>query len=171
MRTHDFDEIAAEFLERANRMVWCSAATVDGQGRPRSRVLHPIWEGSTCWITTDRRSFKGRHLARNPYVSLAYVGDAFKPAYADCRAEWADDPAVRQHVWDLCLRTPPPLGFDPAPIYGAVDRPAASGIEFGVLKLVPYRIVLSQWPAPLSIWTPADAADEGGGGTEGGGIG
>jgi hypothetical protein len=42
VRTHDFAEIASEFLERANRMVWCSAATIDGRGRPRSRVLHPI---------------------------------------------------------------------------------------------------------------------------------
>ena len=137
-------------------MVWCSVATVDAQGRPRSRVLHPIWKGSTGWITTGRRSPKGRDLERNPYVSLAYVSDVTKPAYADCRAEWADDPAVKQHVWDLCRRTPPPLGFDPAPIYGAVDglRPGQS--MFGVLKLVPYRIVLTQWPAPQVIWTPDD---------------
>ena len=159
MRTHDFDEIAPEFLERANRMVWCSVAPVDGQGRPRSRLLHPIWEGATGWITTDRRSFKGRHLARNPYVSLAYVADIAKPAYADCRAEWADDPAVKRHVWDLCLRTPPSLGFDPAPIYGAVDAPVPGRPEFGVLKLVPYRILLSHWPTPPWIWTPADQSD------------
>jgi hypothetical protein len=154
VRTHDFDAIAPAFLERANRIVWCNAATVDGQGRPRSRILHPIWEGRTCWVTTDRASFKGRHLERNPYVSLAYL-DPAKPAYADCYAEWADDPADKQHVWDLCLRTPPPLGFDPAEIYDPVAGPPAGRLPLGILKLTPYRIVLTQWPEPLWIWTPA----------------
>jgi hypothetical protein len=151
VRTHDFDAIAPEFLDRVNRIVWCVGATVDGQGRPRTRILHPIWEGSTCWITTDRTSFKGRHLARNPYVSLAY---------ADCLAAWADDPADRQHVWDLALRTPPPLGFDPATIYDPVDGSTTGRLPLGILKLVPYRIVLTQWPDPLWLWTPAAESDE-----------
>jgi general stress protein 26 len=154
VRTHKFDEIAEEFLARANRIVLCSVATVDSQGRPRSRILHPIWEGSTAWITTNPASFKRRHLATNPYVSLAYV-DAVKPAYADCQAEWVTDPAEKQHVWDLCLSTPLPLGFDPAPIYDPVDGSTTGRIEFGALKLTPYRITLYQWPEPLKMWTPA----------------
>jgi hypothetical protein len=28
-------------------------------------------------------------------------------------------------------------------------------LDFGVLKLTPYRIVLTQWPSPLWMWTPA----------------
>ena len=143
-------------MSRVNGMVWCNAATVDLQGRPRSRILHPLWEGLTAWVTTDPRSLKIRHLARQPYVSLAYVSDVAKPAYADCRAEWVDDPAIRQHVWDLCLQTPPPMGFDPAPIYGAPDRPEAGRPQFGVLKLTPYRIQLVQWPTPPAIWIPAE---------------
>jgi hypothetical protein len=160
MRTHDFAAIAPEFLERANRLVWCSAATVDGQGRPRSRILHPIWENDVAWITTDPNSFKRRHLGRNPYISLAYV-DVAKPAYADCRVEWVEDPAEKQHVWDLCLRTPEPLGFDPATIYNPVDGSTTGRLDFGVLKLTPYRIVLIQWPEPLWMWTPpAESASE-----------
>jgi hypothetical protein len=153
VRTHNFDEIAAEFHERANRIVYCSVATVDGQGRPRSRILHPIWEGNVGWITTNPASFKSRHLARNPYVSLTYV-DFVKPAYADCHAAWVTDPAEKQHVWDLCLRTPPPVGFDPGNIYNPVDGSTTDRIEFGVLKLTPYRITLYQWPEPLRMWTP-----------------
>jgi hypothetical protein len=38
-----------------------------------SRVLHPIWEGSTGWILTHRGSHKSKHLAANPHTSLAYV--------------------------------------------------------------------------------------------------
>ena len=87
MNVKDFSEIEEEFIQRVHRMVWCSAATVDRQGRPRSRVLHPIWEGSTGWIGTHRHSHKARHLARNPYVSLAYIADLHRAVYADCRAQ------------------------------------------------------------------------------------
>ncbi|MCB8968188.1 MAG: pyridoxamine 5'-phosphate oxidase family protein, partial [Ardenticatenaceae bacterium] len=41
---HELTEIAPAFVEMAHRIVWCNAATVDSKGRPRSRVLHPIWQ-------------------------------------------------------------------------------------------------------------------------------
>ena len=156
MKTHDFAAIESELMTRVNTMVWCSVATIDSQGRPRSRILHPLWEGTTAWITTDPRSLKSRHLARQPYLSLAYVSDVAKPAYADCLAEWIDDPATRRHVWDLCQQTPPPMGFDPTPIYGTPETPGEGQPQFGVLRLTPYRIQLVQWPAPPMIWTPED---------------
>jgi hypothetical protein len=154
VRTHDFAEIAPEFMERVMRMAWCNVATIDARGRPRSRILHPLWEGQTGWITTDPRSLKARHLAQNPYVSLAYVSDVAKPAYVDCRAVWVEDAATKQHVWDLCLTTPPPMGFDPAPIYGSPLEPLEGRPVFGVLELTPYRILLAQFPTPPMIWTP-----------------
>lgn len=153
MRTHDFAKIQSELMARIEKMVWCNAATVDGQGRPRSRILHPLWEGSTAWVTADRNSFKSRHLARTPYISLAYVSDPAKPAYVDCHAEWVVDRESRLHVWNLCSTFPEPMGFDPALIYGTVDEPGEGQPEFGVLKLTPYRIVLTQWPEPLVMWT------------------
>ncbi|MFN8452110.1 MAG: hypothetical protein U0521_26830 [Anaerolineae bacterium] len=52
MRVTDFSEIEGEFIRRVHTMVWCSVASVDSQGRPRSRILHPIWEGATGWIGT-----------------------------------------------------------------------------------------------------------------------
>jgi hypothetical protein len=156
VKTHDFAEIETEFMARVNAMVWCNVATIDSQGRPRSRILHPLWEGATAWITTDPLSYKSRHLARRPYVSLAYVSDVAKPAYADCFAEWVNDSRIKQHVWDLCLQFPPPIGFDPAPIYGTPETPGDGQRQFGVLRLTPYRIQLVQWPAPPFIWTPAD---------------
>ena len=36
-------EVAPAFVEMAHRIVWSTAATVDNEGRPRSRILHPIW--------------------------------------------------------------------------------------------------------------------------------
>ena len=38
------EDIAPKFVAMAHQIVWCTAATVDAKGRPRSRVLHPIWE-------------------------------------------------------------------------------------------------------------------------------
>lgn len=148
MQVASFAEIEQEFLKRVQTMVWCNVATLDTRGRPRSRILHPIWEGSTGWIGTRRQSFKARHLAEHPYVSLAYVSDIVKPVYVDCLAEWADDLATKQHVWNLLLQTPPPVGYDPAPIFGSPD-------SFGLLRLRPWRIELydaSTVPPPRQVW-------------------
>ena len=32
------------FMETAQRIVYCSLATVDRRGRPRSRLVHAVWE-------------------------------------------------------------------------------------------------------------------------------
>ncbi|MEZ5233195.1 MAG: hypothetical protein R2749_10875 [Acidimicrobiales bacterium] len=49
--------IAPAFVEMAHRIVWCTVATVDPTGRPRTRVLHPLWQwdGSELvgWILTS----------------------------------------------------------------------------------------------------------------------
>ena len=154
MQTHDFEDIRAEFEARVNALVWCNAATTDTQGRPRSRVLHPVWEGPVAWITTTRDSFKSRHLAHAPYMSLAYI-DAAKPAYADCHAEWVEDRDTKQRVWEFIRALPEPMGFDPGLIYDPLDGSSTGKLPFGLLKLTPYRITLSQWPEPQMIWTPA----------------
>lgn len=155
MQISHFSDIEAEFIERVHTVVWCSVATVDSQGRPRSRILHPIWEGATGWIGTYRHSPKAKHLARNPHVSLAYIADITKPVYIECVAEWADDLADKQHVWDLFVNVPPPLGYDPAPIFISPDHET-----FGVLKLTPWQIDLCTFPAASAdeghrIWRQA----------------
>ena len=114
MRVSSFADVEAEFIKRAHTAVWCSVATVDTKNRVRSRVLHPIWEGSNGWVATMRHSLKATHLAHNPYVSLAYLADPIKPLYADCTAEWQDDPADKRRVWEMFPSAPPPLGYDPA---------------------------------------------------------
>jgi general stress protein 26 len=150
MQVTSFTEIEPEFLERVQRMVWCNVATIDRQGRPRSRILHPIWEGVTGWITTNPQTLKAKHLARHSYVSLAYIADIAKPVYVDCKTEWIDDLEEKQRIWELVKNTPPPVGFDPAPIYERVDHP-----KFGVLKLIPWRIELYSFPAASQVWKPA----------------
>jgi uncharacterized pyridoxamine 5'-phosphate oxidase family protein len=142
MEVHDFAEIEEEFIQRVHSMVLCNVATVDGRNRPRSRILHPIWEGATGWIGTHRNSHKSGHLARNPYVSLAYIQEAMKPVFVDCSAAWVEDLEQKCRIWDLFKNSPPPLGYDPA-----VDFIRPDHENFGLLKLTPWRIALVTFPA------------------------
>jgi hypothetical protein len=143
LKITDFSTIETEFIRRVHTMVWCSVATIDQKGRPRSRILHPIWEGSTGWIGTHRNSHKSHHLEGNPHVSLAYIADVMKPVYVDCVTQWIDDLGEKQRIWALFKNTPPPLGYDPAHDYISPDHE-----NFGLLKLTPWRIDLVSFPAP-----------------------
>src|SRR5213594_3675183 len=104
-----FEEIQDEFLARVSRIVWCTVATVDRRGRPRSRILHPIWEGATGWIATGRQSLKASHLAGNPYVSLSYWDPQHEQVHVDAKAGWADDMEEKRRLWTLLKETAPPV--------------------------------------------------------------
>lgn len=143
MKVADFSSIQEEFIKRVHSAVWCSAATVDSKQRPRSRVLHPIWEWATGWVVTHRHSFKSRHLERNRYMSLAYIQDVFKPVYVDCTAEWVEDLDEKCRIWELFRAAPSPLGYDPAETFVSVEHENS-----GLLKLTPWRIDLVTFPAP-----------------------
>ena len=66
--------VAPAFVEIAHRIVWATAATVEPSGRPRTRILHPIWEWNgdrlVGWIATGPDTPKARHLDSEPRVSL-----------------------------------------------------------------------------------------------------
>lgn len=137
MEVHSFAEIEEEFIQRVHRLVWCNVATVDERGRPRSRILHPIWEGATGWIATGRSSYKSKQIDSNPFLSLAYVGDVFHPVFIECRAEWVDSPYEKRRIWQWFAAEPPPLGYDLAGFFDHVDHPG-----YGLLKLTPWRLEL-----------------------------
>lgn len=138
MEVNSFSEIEDEFMARVRRIAWCTVATVDRAGRPRTRILHPIWEGSTGWIATGPESHKAKHLAKNPYVSLSYWDPKHEQVYVDAKAEWVSDAATKRRIWDLYKNTPPPLGYDPAIIWkGGVEDPG-----YGLLKITPWRVEL-----------------------------
>ena len=147
MEVSNFAEIQAEFMRRAAQAVYCSMATVDRKGRPRSRILHPIWDGPIGWAISWPESHKTKHLQVNPYVSLAYIYDRDKPAYADCRAEWVDSDEEKVRIWELCKSIPPPFGFDPEPHYGTIHHK-----YYGLLKFVPWRIELAHLNGESIIW-------------------
>ncbi|KPV51186.1 hypothetical protein SE17_22640 [Kouleothrix aurantiaca] len=147
MNVAKFAQIQAEFLARITQAVYCTMATVDHRNRPRSRIMHPIWEGPTGWIISWPESHKARHLARNPAVSLAYLPETARPVYVDGTAEWVQSAAEKQRIWDLHAATPPPLGFDPQPHYGSIDDR-----YFGVLRVTPWRIELANLGGEPLIW-------------------
>ena len=144
-----FADVEDEFLERVHGIVRCTAATVDTRGRPRSRVWHPIWEGETGRIATNRSTLKTRHLASDPYLSLSYVDprDPWRPAHVDCRAAWDDTPGGKRRAWEMYVRAPEPVGYDPAGIWDTPENP-----EFGVLVLCPWRIELVDGPGDSRVW-------------------
>lgn len=147
MEMTNFADIEETFNERVQKAIWCNVATIDLKERPRSRIMHPVWEGSTGWATSRRNATKSKHLANNPHVSLAYVADVAKPLYIECLAEWVDDMEEKIRVWEFLKSTPEPYGFDPATLFPSQDDP-----NYGLLKLTPWRIELCQLPEPPMIW-------------------
>jgi general stress protein 26 len=147
MEVLSFADMQSEFMERIQSAVYCSMATVDLKGRPRSRILHPIWDGPSGWVISWPESHKARHLEHNPYVSLAYIQDIKKPVYIDALAEWIDDDGEKQRIWNLHQMTPSPLGFDPQPHYGTIHHP-----YFGLLRFTPWRIELGALNGEPIIW-------------------
>jgi len=142
-----FEEIQAEFLARVSQAVYCTMATIDRQNRPRSRVMHPIWEGPIGWVISWPASHKAKHLAYNPAVSLTYIPEKDKPVYVDGIAEWIDTTEEKLRIWNLHATTPPPVGFDPQPHYGTIDHP-----YYGVLRITPWRIELGNLYGEPLIW-------------------
>ncbi|MGB2694951.1 MAG: pyridoxamine 5'-phosphate oxidase family protein [Dehalococcoidia bacterium] len=138
MNATSFSDIEEEFTKRVSRIVWCTVATVDRRGRPRTRILHPIWEGAAGWIATGRHSLKEKHLARNPNVSLSYWDQEHQQVYIDATAAWEDDQNEKLRIWELYKNTPPPYGYDPAIIW----RDGPDDPTYGLLKLTPRRIEL-----------------------------
>jgi hypothetical protein len=138
MRVETFAEIEPEFIERAHRMVWCDMATVGPDGRPRTRIVHPVWEGDTAHVTSLRIGAKADDIDRNPYVSLAYVGDPMKPAYAECIASWVDDREERIEIRKRIAAIPEPLGYDTEKMFGSYDF-----TNLTMLRLKPWKIRLS----------------------------
>ena len=147
MEVPTFAAIESEFLTRIQKAVYCSMATVDRKGRPRSRIIHPIWDGPTGWVITSPDSLKAKHLKRNPYVSLAYISNVDRPVYVDAISYWIDARTEKLRIWELHRRTPPPLGFDPQPHYGTIDHPF-----FGLLRFIPWRIALGDLHGEPIIW-------------------
>jgi Pyridoxamine 5'-phosphate oxidase len=139
----DLNIIGPAFVTMAHRIVWCTVATTDTNNRPRTRVLHPIWEwdGSalTGWIATGPTSAKRKHLDANPHISLTYWDTSQDTCTADCAVSWDAEPAAKTTGWNRFATAPAPVGYDPSIIPGWTKPEDES---FGILRLTPHRLRL-----------------------------
>lgn len=137
----DLAHIAPAFIDIAHRIVWATVATVDGDGAPRSRVLHPIWEFEdgrlTGWVATSPLSPKAAHLEHDPRVSLTYWDATHDTCTADCDAVWESTPEERSRGWQRFADAPAPVGYDPSIIPDWTEPEAEA---FGILRLEPTRL-------------------------------
>ena len=133
---------AEAFVEMAHRIVWATVATVDDRDRPRSRILHPVWQwdGSALvgWIATSPTPTKRAHLSRSPYASVTYWTESHDTCTAECRVEWVLDDDRRRWVWELFKQAPAPVGYDPATVPPWSDGPTSAA--FAALRLEPWRL-------------------------------
>jgi hypothetical protein len=159
------ETVAPAFVQMAHRIVWCTAATVDASGAPRTRVLHPVWQWDgtalTGWIATSPLSPKAAHLAApgGERMSVTYWAPDHDTCTADCDVAWDDTPALRAEGWQRFVDAPAPVGYDPAIIPGW-DSPNAPA--FGILRLLPTRLrvmpgaVMMKGEGRLLRWSAQD---------------
>ena len=135
-------DIAPKFVTTAHSIVWASVTTVDGDGKPRSRILHPIWEWDGTdlvgWIATAPTPLKRAHLDAHPEVAISYWAPSQDTCSAECVAQWYVDDETRKAVWDKFANGPEPVGYDPAIIPIWRDGPTSD--QFAALRLTPYRL-------------------------------
>ena len=124
------DQIAPAFVDMAHSIVWASVATVDSDSRPRTRILHPIWEWDGTdlfgWIATAPSPVKRAHLSVHPEVSVSYWAPSHDTCSAEALVEWYSDDETRRSVWDRFANGPAPVGYDPKHRSG-VERRADVG--------------------------------------------
>jgi Pyridoxamine 5'-phosphate oxidase len=137
-------EIAPPFVDLAHRIVWATVATVDPQNRPRTRILHPVWEWDgtrlTGWIATGPTPVKVAHLEHTPNVSLTYWDPSHDTCTAECSAEWVDDDG-KVEVWERFENAPSPVGYDPGIVQAWAGGPTSPA--FAALRLAPWRLRVS----------------------------
>jgi hypothetical protein len=141
--TPAFAELEQDFLRITAETVFCTATTVDAAGRPRNRILHPIFvvrdRRPLGWALTGRTPMKTRHLAANPHIGCSYWNPSHDTVFVDCVASWVDEDAEKEQVWDLFLNTPEPLGWGREGMAGYGPSRWQNPI-FTPLRLEPWRV-------------------------------
>jgi hypothetical protein len=136
------ERIAPAFVDMAHSIVWASVATVDSDGRPRTRILHPLWlwDGSslTGWIATVPTKLKHEHLAAHPEISISYWTPTQDTCSAECLTQWYLDDDTCTAVWDMFKAAAAPVGYDPAMVPQWRGGPTSD--DFAALRLSPTRL-------------------------------
>ena len=137
----EFEEIQDEFFDYVQDIVYATMTTVDKLGRPRARVLLPIWQvvdGEPLgWLAAYRTPVKTAHLANNPHATFSYWNHRQNVVHVDTVSTWVDDIDVKRRVWELYRKgSPPGVGYDPIAYWSkGVGDPG-----YAVLRMAPWRV-------------------------------
>ncbi|MFI6814632.1 pyridoxamine 5'-phosphate oxidase family protein [Nonomuraea sp. NPDC050328] len=152
----DFADIRDEFETYIGDIVYATMTTVDGRGRPRARVLIPVWEivdgRPLGWLATYKTPVKAAHLAGNPHAGFSYWTPKQNAVAVDTVATWVDEIDVKRHVWSLYGKgSPRGAGY---PLGSFWKSPADPKLH--VLRLEPYRVqVIRGLDLRSRIWSAA----------------
>ena len=138
------------------RVVWATVASVGPDGRPRTRLMHPVWfwdgDVPTALVSARPTRLKLAHLAAQSAVSCHYWDPAHDTVAIDAVAAWV--PAGdRAAAWAAVASVPEPVGFDPAIVWPG--GPGADDCAF--LHLAAHRILAPPVGRPAVTWRAAAA--------------
>lgn len=140
--------VARSIIER---VVWATVATVGPDGRPRTRLLHPVWfwedDPPTALVAARPTRLKLDHLAAQPVVSCHYWDPQHDTVAIEAEAAWVPR-EDRASAWAAIAAQPEPVGFDPAIIWP--DGSAAEDCAF--IRLTAHRITARPVGTPGLRW-------------------
>ncbi|GAA2107918.1 pyridoxamine 5'-phosphate oxidase family protein [Actinomadura alba] len=142
-KVRSFSEIQDAFFAYISDIGYATMITVDKKGRPRARVLLPIWEMTgdrpVGWLAAYKTPVKVAHLANNPHTTFSYWNPRQNAVFIDGVATWVDDPEVKRTVWESYRKGEPPgVGYDPVRYW----RGGPTDPEYHVLRVDPWRVQL-----------------------------
>ncbi|NGN63776.1 pyridoxamine 5'-phosphate oxidase family protein [Streptomyces sp. A7024] len=155
-QVQSFADIEAEFNRYISDIVYCSLITVDRKGRPRARVLLPVWEvvdgRPVGWLAAFSTPVKMAHIKNNPHVTCSYWNPRQNCVFLDCEAEWVEDQEVKRQAWELYREgSPAGVGYDPRRYWP--EGPTDAGYE--LLRMDPFRVqVVRGRDLQSKIWQP-----------------
>jgi hypothetical protein len=136
------ETLLSTFVDLAHAVVLASVATVDERGRPRSRVMHPMWatDGDHLegWVLTRPTPLKRAALSASAHVSVLYHAANHDVLVAECDATWLRL-GDRAAIWERFASAGPPVGYEPGTIW-----PGPDADDLAVLHLEPWRVSVAR---------------------------
>ncbi|MFI6033321.1 pyridoxamine 5'-phosphate oxidase family protein [Streptomyces sp. NPDC051315] len=156
LKARSFSEVESEFFQYISDIAYATMITVDKKGRPRARILLPVWEvvdgRPVGWLATYKTPVKSAHLANNPHTSYSYWNPRQNAVFIDSVSRWVEDEPAKRHAWELYRKgSPSGVGYDPRGYW----RSGPTDPEYHVLRIEPWRVqVLRGRDLRSRIWTP-----------------